>query len=153
MCQYPEGFSYSGCEYRNIRDSDGDMVFVMIYSTAVVAVALSMLTEFMESLEAQQRKREAKAQRVLLEAFFEGAKIEEAKAKAVMISMYVTTHVGVCTLVVSYLAASTCGQTAFLCRCIQSVMHVVSQLLANACCSCFGCTHSLTDRKKAYRYC
>ena len=83
----PDGFSNSGCEFRNIRDSDGDMFFVMIYSTAVVAVALSMLTEFMESLETDQRKREAKAQRILLEGFFQGEKIEEAKAKAVQIAM------------------------------------------------------------------
>ena len=84
----PDGLSLSGCGYRSIRDSDGDMVFVMLYSTATVAVALSMLTEFIESLDLKQRKREARAQRVLLEAFFDGEKkIEEAKSKAVMISM------------------------------------------------------------------
>jgi len=75
------------CGYRSIRDSNGDMIFVMFYSTLMVTVALSMLTEFLEALEIQQRKRESKAQRIMLEAYFEGQALDnEAIARAVELS-------------------------------------------------------------------
>lgn len=75
------------CGYKSIRDSYGDMIFVMLYATLMVTVALSMLTEFLEALEIEQRKRESKAQRIMLEAYFEGQIVDEGIiARAVTLS-------------------------------------------------------------------
>jgi len=80
------GGSCSGgslCDYGNIYDTDEDMIFIMLYCTWMVIVALSLLTEFLESLEAKQRARETKAQFKLLEAYFNGDSLEVAKERAI----------------------------------------------------------------------
>jgi hypothetical protein len=58
------------------------------YCTWLVTVALSLLTEFLESMESQLRARESRAQRILLEEYFEGVPLnDDAIERAIELSV------------------------------------------------------------------